>query len=143
MVPIFLFIRKETIYRKIECSMKNKFLSLIVLFSIVLSMTGCGPLSKIFHKNGGDNTEIVAGTQNMYQIKHEYTRYQVDSMCVADNLPQMFEGWYRQAYQDYETGKYVIRYSYIKEKNNNNEMVYIVTERGDIYVVSKRKVVTE
>ena len=123
--------------------MKSKILRTIVLFSMMLSITGCGLLSKMFHKNGTGDTEIVAGTQNMYQIKHEYTQYQVDSMCVVDNLPQMFEGWYRQAYQDYETGKYVIRYSYIKEKSNNNEMIYIVTERGDIYVVSKRKVVTE
>lgn len=122
--------------------MKNKFLSFIVLASMMLSITGCGLLTKMFHKNDVDNTEVVSGTQNMYQIKHEYTRYQVDSMCVADNLPQMFEGWYRQAYQDYETGKYVIRYSYIKEKTDNNEMIYIVTERGDIYVVSKRKVET-
>lgn len=122
--------------------MKNKFLSFIVLASMMLSITGCGLLTKMFHKDTGDNTEVVSGTQNMYQIKHEYTRYQVDSMCVADNLPQMFEGWYRQAYQDYETGKYVIRYSYIKEKTDNNEMIYIVTERGDIYVVSKRKVET-
>lgn len=122
--------------------MRNKFLSFIILVSVVFSVTGCGLLSKLFNKNE-ENTEVISGVHNMYQIKHEYNAYQVDSMCVVDNLPQNFDGWYRQAFQDFETGKYIIRYSYIKEMNENNEMIYIVTDRGEMYTVSKRKVVTE
>ena len=124
--------------------MKNKLLSLIVLLSIVFSFTGCGMLSKIFHKEGGENTETVLGTtQNMYQIVHDYDARQVDSMCVADILPRNLNDWLRRSYNDYETGEYVTRYMYIKELNDNYEMIYIITPRGEIYVVSKRRVVTE
>lgn len=123
--------------------MKNKILSLLVLVSLMFSSTSCGLLKSLFHGHNGDNTEIVAGTQNMYQTNYQYTYAQVDSMCVVDKLPVQFEGWYRQAYQDYETGKYVVRYSYIQDLNDNYEMIYIVTQRGEIYFVSKRKVVTE
>ena len=125
--------------------MKNRIFSLIVFFSLMFSFTGCGMLNKIFHKDGGnENTEVVMGTtQNMYQITVEYTPRQVDSMCVADGLPETFDGWIRRAYSDYETNEYIVRYMYIKELNDNFEMIYIVTPRGEMYVVSKRRVVSE
>lgn len=125
--------------------MKNRIFSLIVFLSLMFSFTGCGMLNKIFHKDGGnENTEVVMGTtQNMYQITVEYTPRQVDSMCVADGLPETFDGWIRRAYSDYETNEYIVRYMYIKELNDNFEMIYIVTPRGEMYVVSKRRVVSE
>jgi hypothetical protein len=124
--------------------MKDKILSLIIFFSLLFSFTGCGTLSKIFHKTDKENTETTFGTtQNMYQVTHEYTMYQIDSMCVADMLPMKFEGWTCRTYTDYETNQYIVRYMYVKELNDNYEMIYIITPRGDIYVVSKRKVVSE
>ena len=125
--------------------MKNRIFSLIVFFSLLFSFTGCGTLNKIFHKDkGNDNTEIVMGTtQNMYQVTVEYTAKQIDSMCVADGLPETFDGWTRRAYSDYDTNEYIVRYMYIKDLNDNYEVIYIVTPRGEMYVVSKRRVVTE
>lgn len=124
--------------------MKDKILSLIIFFSLLFSFTGCGTLNKIFHKTDKENTETTfSTTQNMYQVTHEYTMHQIDSMCVADMLPMKFEGWTCKTYTDYETNQYIVRYMYVKELNDNYEMIYIVTPRGDIYVVSKRKVVNE
>ena len=124
--------------------MKNKLLSLIVLFSIIFSFTGCGLLKKVTNKDNGSDTENVIGTtQNMYQVMHEYNARQIDSMCVVDVLPRDLNDWIRRSYNDYETKEYVTRYMYIKELNDNREMIYIVTPRGEIYVVSKRRVVTE
>ena len=124
--------------------MKDKILSLVIFFSLLFSFTGCGTLSKIFHKADKENTETTLGaTQNMYQTTYEYTMCQIDSMCVADILPMKFEGWNCRTYIDYETNQYIVRYMYVKELNDNYEMIYIVTPRGDIYVVSKRKVVSE
>ena len=124
--------------------MKDKVLSLIIFFSLLFSFAGCGTLNKIFHKTGKENTETTLGsTQNMYQTTHEYTMRQIDSMCVVDTLPMKFEGWKSTTYTDYETNQHIVRYMYIKEMNDNCEMIYIVTPRGDIYVVSKRKVVNE
>ena len=124
--------------------MKDKVLSLIIFFSLLFSFAGCGTLNKIFHKTGKENTETTLGsTQNMYQTTHEYTMRQIDSMCVVDTLPMKFEGWKSTTYTDYETNQHIVRYMYIKEMNDNCEMIYIVTPRGDIYVVSKRKVANE
>ena len=124
--------------------MKDKVISLIIFFSLLFSLTACGTLNKIFHKTDKENTETTFGsTQNMYQTTHEYTMRQIDSMCVVDTLPMKFEGWKSTTYTDYETNQHIVRYMYIKEMNDNCEMIYIVTPRGDIYVVSKRKVVNE
>lgn len=122
--------------------MKNKILGVLFLFMMVCSVNSCGLFKKLSHKNDG-NTVVAGTSQNMYQETHEYVQYQVDSMCVADNLPKDFEGWIGRAYQDYETNEYVIRYIYIKEMNDNYELVYIVTQKGDIFVVSKRKTISE
>jgi hypothetical protein len=125
--------------------MKNKLFSLIVFVSLLFSFTGCGLLNKIFHKQGNnEKTEVVIGSsQNMYQVTVEYTQMQVDSMCVADSLPEMFDCWIRRGYLDYETNESIVRYMYIKDLNDNYEMIYIITPRGEMYVVSKRRVVTE
>jgi hypothetical protein len=123
--------------------MKNKFLSFIVLFSIIFSFTGCGLIKKISNK-GNSDTEVVMGTtQNMYQVMHEYDARQIDSMCVVDALPRDLNEWLSKSFNDYETNERVVRHMYIKELNNNREMIYLITERGEIYVVSKRSVVTE
>ena len=108
----------------------------------MFSLSGCGMLSRLFHKDS-DNTEVTIGTPSMYQVDYEYTGYQVDSMCVADSLPRNFDDWLRRAYQDYETSEYIVRYMYIRDLNDNYEMIYIITPRGEIYVVSKRKVSSE
>lgn len=124
--------------------MRNRFLTILISLILLLPLSGCGLLGKMFGGGNNPGTEVVMGsTQNMYQVTHEYNALQVDSMCVADVLPRNFDGWTRRAYGDYETGQYVVRYMYVKELNNNFEMIYIVTPRGELYVVSKRKVVTE
>lgn len=123
--------------------MKNKFLSLIVLLSVIFSLNGCGLIKKISNKNNSDTEVVMGATQNMYQVMHEYNARQIDSMCVVDALPRDLNEWLSKSFNDYETNEYVVRRMYIKELNNNREMIYLITERGEMYVVSKRSVVTE
>ena len=121
--------------------MKKRILNTIVLLSVLFSLSGCGLLSKIFHKPTGTDepTEVVTGNPVMTQVTHIYNLVQVDSMCVADTIPHRFEGWIHQTFQDYETGTVIYRYSYAKESSKNYHIMYIVTQRGDMYVVNKRK----
>lgn len=118
--------------------MKSRFLNIFIIVLFSCFVGSCGLFKKV--QTGNDNTNVVAGSiQNMYQTTHEYKQYQLDSMCVADNLPNDLDQWIKRTYQDYETSVYIDRYIYIKEMNNSYEMVYIVTQKGDIFVVSKRK----
>ena len=124
--------------------MKKKILSFVTMLAVVMSMAGCGLLGNLFNKPGQDETEITLGTQNMYMKTYNFTVLQLDSLCKADELPvDLTEGWIRRSYKDYETNESVVRYMYIKELNDNYEMIYLVTPEGDRYIVSKRQVISE
>ena len=114
------------------------------MLAIVFSMAGCGLIGKVFNKEKPDDTEITLATQNMYMKTYNFTIMQLDSLCKADELPvELTEGWIRRSYTDYETNTQVVRYMYIKELNDNYEMIYLVTPEGDRFIVSKRQVITE
>lgn len=121
--------------------MKNKLLSILVFFTLLVSTSSCGLLGKLFNNGGnqGENTEVVMG-QGMTMVTNEYDSRQLDSLCNADNLPIIPEGWIRRTYSDYETNEYVVRYMYIKELTDIYELIYIVTVKGDMYIVNKRQV---
>ena len=124
--------------------MKNRFFKLLVFFFILFSFVSCGPLNKVRQGKNKENTETTFGaSQMMKQVIHEYNAYQIDSMCVTDVLPPNFNGWIKRIYSDYETNKSIIRYMFIKELNEYNEMIYIVTPKGEMFVVAKRKVTVE
>ncbi len=124
--------------------MKNRIFKLLVFFFISFSFVSCGLLNKIRQGKDKENTEITFDTpQMMKQVTHEYNAYQVDSMCVADALPSNFNGWIKRTYSDYETKQNIDRYMFIKELNEYNEMIYIVTQRGEMFIVVKRKVTVE
>ena len=75
---------------------------------------------------------------------YEFNGRQLDSLCVADTIPSdLTNGWLHKVYTDFETNKPIIRYMYIKELNDNFEIIYFVTPKDDIYIVSKRQVLTE
>lgn len=120
----------------------KQFFKLLIILVLSLGLASCGPSNKIV--TGSENEEeVVAGSQKMRQESNKYNTRQVDSMCITDALPRNFEEWIRRTYTDYETNAYVVRYVYLKLLNNNCELVYIVTPRGDMYIVSKRIVTTE
>lgn len=66
----------------------------------------------------------------------EATRWQVDSICKADALPQM-DGWIKTSFRDFETGRSVTKYMYIQEVGEN-ESIYIIMGDSEPYIVTKR-----
>ena len=126
--------------------MKKRFINIFFCMFLILSATSCGMLNKIFHKNTNNgNTELNLGSiQSMHQINENYTAAQVDSMCITDNLPKNLNNWTSSGFIDFETNNRTVRYMYIKGYDEDKyEMIYLVTPRGGIYLVSKRKVVFE
>ncbi len=124
--------------------MKNKYLKLFIFLSVAFSIASCGLLNKAQHNCNEGNTETALGaSQVMTQVINHYSKCQIDSMCVADMLPSKFNGWIKRTYTDYETKTNVTRYMFIKELNEYNEMIYIVTPKGEMFIVAKRKVIVE
>ena len=139
MVPIFC-----AIYIKNWLTMKKSFFKFIVFVLFLVTFSSCGLLNKITNGNNEQTTTDVVSGQGMIMTSHEYTEYQLDSLCKADNLPRDFsDGWIRQSYIDYESGNSVVRYMYIKDLSKVYEMIYIVAPKGDMYVVHKRETKNE
>lgn len=123
--------------------MKNKIISFLAAFTVLLSVSSCGLLTKILGGGTENSTDVIAG-QSMFMVTHEYSTYQLDSMCVADGLPKnLDQSWISRTYLDYETREYISKYMYIKELNNNYEMIYTVTPKYEMFIVSKREVKEE
>lgn len=122
--------------------MKNKLFSFLIFLVLLVSTSSCGLLGKLGKNKQDNNTEIIAG-QGMKMTTYQYTEYQLDSLCNADNLPVIPDGWIRKTYSDYETNEYVVRYMYIKELTETYELIYIVTPKGDMYIVNKRQTISK
>lgn len=106
---------------------KNLFLSV----GIVLIMSCCGNTSNVSKKK-----DITFGTSMKVSYEMMATRMQVDSICVADTLPQM-DSWLASSFKDYETGAVQVKRMYIK-KNDKNEIIYIILGNEQPYKVTRR-----
>ena len=128
--------------------MKKFLLNLFV--AVILATSSCHPLVEITEKPDlTDTTTVITDTTlgnlspGMYMKTFYYNAFQLDSMCVVDNLPRSLNDWTKNTLTDFETNIVIVRYAYIKEYNEIYEMLYIVTPNGDIYVVQKREAIKE
>jgi uncharacterized protein YaiE (UPF0345 family) len=99
-------------HNKLFISKNNmkKALQIFFLFITMLSTISCGETWRITHNQTHD--EYTIGT--MYARVFQYSTRQVDSMCVVDGLPRNLEDWANSSYNEYETGRRVVKMVYIK-----------------------------
>lgn len=116
--------------------MKKFFKNLLIALVLVLSVTSCGWLLSLFGTNGGGG-DVVFGTstmKNSYVMKA--TEYQLDSICVADTLPNP-DTWLGATFKDFETGEVIIKRMYIKHWGKT-EITYILLGTAEPYSVTRR-----
>ena len=111
----------------------EKLLTITLLFFTVLS---CGNTSW-FCKKKAYNT--YGQKQNMVSIYNMgITNSQLDSICIADGLSQNFNDWLNGYFIDFETKDTIFKHTFIKTLENNNDVIYIVTEWKDSLAINKR-----
>lgn len=110
---------------------KNFLLGLLVIFS----MTSCG----LLFKQKQNNDPQTYGTSMRILYDKDFTYAQFDSICVVDVIPQDLEQWISHSAQDYETGKMITEYLFIKSIDSNNEEIYrLIILDEDTYNIYKR-----
>lgn len=124
--------------------MKRLIFSLCLLLFLLL--TACNPTLKVTSKpsitnNTSDTLVIGSLNPGMYMKTYYFNEAQVDSMCVVDKLPQNLNEWVNSSFTDYETNAIIIRYIFIKEYDNDYEMIYVITKEGEIYSIQKREAI--
>lgn len=113
----------------------KKFLSRLILAAgLMISVAGCGLLSKL-HKPV-DPVEPTYGNGMLNSYVMEATAWQVDSICNADALPSLDE-WIVNSFQDFETGENIVKYMYIK-RLGDNEIIYIIMGQKEPFNVTRR-----
>lgn len=125
---------------KTQVTMK-KLRTLIITLLSVLILVGCGQTNKYYSSSSNYDTETAyfgASVESMQAYVYYYTLRQVDSMCVADNLPRNLDEWITERYLDAGMGYYVIKRMYIKEYSEVSELIYIIIPREELYKVTKR-----
>ena len=100
----------------------------IVCCIIALLCLSCGVSKK---------TIETTPTQRMLAlIDAEFTKYQFDSLCVADSLPNDLKKWLYWEFIDYEDNKTIKEFIYIKKVNEDDIMYRVIVD--DNYNVMKR-----
>ena len=89
----------------------------ITLFLIII--IGCS--NKLYKwVEIGKNTTLY----NEYEKIINYR--QLDSICDVDNLNKNYKAWYNMPYYDNETKKKIVEYSYFKQKDTIEQIMYIL-----------------
>ena len=117
--------------------MSRKFLKILYFVMILFFLISCTKTQKSVTKgnNWYDLGEAVSvsGIMNV-----PFSKYQLDSMCNVDNLPTDFGKWSLIQSRDYESGKVVSKYLFIKDMSKELETIYTVINNDTVFVVSKR-----
>ena len=115
----------------------KKLFAFLVAVSL---LSGCGLIQKISHKDQ-NNTDIenTLGVSYMrFTMNKVLGISQVDSMIVADNLTPLNEWLYSPIIG--EDRKAISQYMYIKSLEEDNELIYVVTQTkvDTLYKCTKR-----
>ena len=102
----------------------KKLFALLVAVSL---LSGCGLIQKISHKDNNPEIENSLGTSYMrFTMNKVLGISQIDSMIVADHLTPLNEWLYAPIVG--EDKKAISQYMYIKSLEEDNELIYVVTQ---------------
>ena len=104
-----------------------------LLFILVMMLIlACTPKS-IFN----DGSKIIEGQMSNLEIVY-YNQHQMDSMCIADTLPEL-SNWQLIENRDYESGNKISLYFYLKQDTIiNQELLYRAEKNNSEFKVTKR-----
>ena len=99
---------------------------------VMMLMLACTPKS-IFN----DGSKIIEGQMSNLEVVY-YNQHQMDSMCIADTLPEL-SNWQLIENRDYESGNKISLYFYLKQDTIiNQELLYKAEKNDSEFKVTKR-----
>ena len=104
-----------------------KKILIILVFTLILA---CTPKSII---NDQTKNTTIRNIGTFY-----YNKYQIDSMCIADTLPNI-DYWEYIGQRDYETKNIIDIYFFLKQDSlSNKDLLYRAIKNDSIYKLTKR-----
>lgn len=85
------------------------------------------------------NEEIVFGKSIMYNaFEREFSKYQFDSICKADQISNNLRTWHAFTTRDGETREIITEYMYIKYTNQAEYIYRLIRINDNTYKITKR-----
>ena len=104
----------------------------LLFVMVMMLMLACTPKS-IFN----DGSKIIEGQMSNLEVVY-YNQHQMDSMCIADTLPEL-SNWQLIENRDYESGNKISLYFYLKQDTIiNQELLYKAEKNDSEFKVTKR-----
>lgn len=83
------------------------------------------------------NNSMILGTNMRNVYEKEFTQVQLDSICNNDSLPTELNKWHKTVYQDFENGRNITQYTFIKKLGKIQD-IYCVEKLDSTYRVTRR-----
>ena len=109
--------------------MKKWTLKYFILF-VFLMFLGCAGEKEL-------TNDVSFGSSMKVSYTMVATSIQIDSICEYDTLPNVLT-WKSMRFTDYETNTVYTKRLYIKDKNKDSEIVYIILGEKEPYVITRR-----
>ena len=106
--------------------MKQSIISFIILIFLTLS---CGTVRKTNTIENSTSMKILLDTT--------FTKFQFDSLCVADTLNPNYKEWLIMSFVDYETNKTINEYTYIKTLNEDEIMYRLIIDETEYNIIKR------
>lgn len=106
--------------------MKHSIIPFIITIFLILS---CGVSKK--------NTTTENPTSMMILLDTTFTKFQFDSLCVADTINPNYKEWLVMSFIDYETNKTINEYTYIKTLNEDEIMYRLIIDETEYNIIKR------
>lgn len=106
--------------------MKQLIISFIIMIFLTLS---CSTVKKATTTENPTSMRILLDTT--------FTKFQFDSLCVADTINPNYKEWLMMSFIDYETNKTINEYTYIKTLNEDEIMYRLIIDETEYNIIKR------
>lgn len=112
----------------------KKIMQIGLILLLGLLLFSCGPGKKVVDIN----PQYSYAMQILFE--KDFSLAQFDSLCLVDTIPSILKKWKTATFSDYETGKPMVEYYFIKRLGHNESFYRLIPQNDTIYNIYKRVV---
>ena len=101
----------------------------ITILIVIFALASCGTSKKVTITDRPTSMRVLLDTT--------FTKFQFDSLCVADTINPNYKEWLVMSFVDYETNKVINEYTYIKTLNEDEIMYRLIIDETEYNIIKR------